>query len=60
MDAERRGRRAHARRACYVLNHEVCRPGSRLGEAIGCADENVGEVDALREAGGYFAAVLRA
>jgi hypothetical protein len=26
-----------------------------LGEAIGCADENVGEVDALREAGGYFA-----
>ncbi|MBW3093061.1 metallophosphoesterase family protein [Bifidobacterium sp. 82T10] len=40
---------------CYVLNHEVCRPGSRLGEAIGCADENVGEVDAMRRAGGYFA-----
>lgn len=40
---------------CYVLNDAVCRPGSRLGEAIGCADENVGEVDALREAGGYFA-----
>ncbi len=40
---------------CYVLNHDVCRPGSRLGEAIGCADENVGEVEALREAGGYFA-----
>ena len=38
-----------------MLNHEICRPGSRLGEAIGCADENVGEVDALREAGGYFA-----
>lgn len=40
---------------CYVLNHEICRPGSRLGEAIGCADENVGEVDAMRDAGGYFA-----
>ncbi|KFI47958.1 metallophosphoesterase family protein [Bifidobacterium amazonense] len=40
---------------CYVLNHEVCRPGSRLGEAIGCADDNVGEVDAMRRAGGYFA-----
>ena len=40
---------------CYVLNHDVCRPGSRLGEAIGCADENVGEVEALGEAGGYFA-----
>ncbi|WP_175578397.1 metallophosphoesterase family protein [Bifidobacterium jacchi] len=40
---------------CYVLDEKVCRPGSRLGEAIGCADENVGEVAALREAGGYFA-----
>ena len=40
---------------CYVLDRDVCRPGSRLGEAIGCADENVGEVQALREAGGYFA-----
>ncbi|KFI83942.1 putative phosphohydrolase [Bifidobacterium reuteri DSM 23975] len=48
------GARTHAGH-CYVLNHEVCRPGSRLGEAIGCADENVGEVDAMREAGGYFA-----
>ena len=48
------GARNYAGR-CYVLNHEVCRPGSRLGEAIGCADENVGEVDALRDAGGYFA-----
>lgn len=35
---------------CYVLNRDVCRPGSRLGEAIGCADENVGEVQALRDA----------
>ena len=40
---------------CYVLDRDVCRPGSRLGEAIGCADVNVGEVDALRESGGYFA-----
>ena len=40
---------------CYVLDRDVCRPGSRLGEAIGCADENVGEVQALRDAGGYFA-----
>ena len=40
---------------CYVLDRDVCRPGSRLGEAIGCADVNVGEVEALREAGGYFA-----
>ena len=40
---------------CYVLDTDKCRPGSRLGEAIGCADENVGEVDAMREAGGYFA-----
>ena len=48
------GARTHAGH-CYVLNHEICRPGSQLGEAIGCADENVGEVDALREAGGYFA-----
>ncbi|OZG64732.1 metallophosphoesterase family protein [Bifidobacterium eulemuris] len=48
------GARAFAGR-CYVLNRDVCRPGSRLGEAIGCADENVGEVEALREAGGYFA-----
>ncbi|KFI92842.1 calcineurin-like phosphoesterase [Bifidobacterium saguini DSM 23967] len=48
------GARSHAGH-CYVLNHEVCRPGSRLGEAIGCADENVGEVAALTAAGGYFA-----
>ena len=38
---------------CYVLDRDVCRPGSRLGEF--CADENVGEVEALRDAGGYFA-----
>ncbi|PWG65998.1 metallophosphatase [Bifidobacterium callitrichidarum] len=48
------GARTHAGH-CYVLDHTVCRPGSRLGEAIGCADENVGEVSTLTEAGGYFA-----
>lgn len=48
------GARTHAGH-CYVLDESVCRPGSRLGEAIGCADENVGQVEAMREAGGYFA-----
>lgn len=48
------GARTHAGH-CYVLNDAVCRPGSRLGEAIGCADENVGQVEAMRQAGGYFA-----
>lgn len=40
---------------CYVLDESVCRPGSLLGEAIGCADENVGQIEAMRQAGGYFA-----
>ncbi|KXS24107.1 MAG: serine/threonine protein phosphatase [Bifidobacterium breve] len=40
---------------CYVLDRSVCRPGSILGESIGCADVNCGEVAALRDAGGYFA-----
>lgn len=48
------GARTHAGR-CYVLDHDKCRPGSLLGEAIGCSDENVGQVDAMRRAGGYFA-----
>ena len=48
------GTRTHAGHT-YVLNQDLCRPGSRLGEAIGCADENVGEVEALVQAGGYFA-----
>ena len=48
------GARTHAGH-CYVLDESVCRPGSRLGEAIGCADENVGQVEAMRETGGYFA-----
>ncbi len=48
------GARTHAGH-CYVLNDAVCRPGSRLGEAIGCADENVEQVEAMRQAGGYFA-----
>lgn len=48
------GSRTHAGH-CYALDTTVCRPGSRLGEAIGCADENVGQVEAMRAAGGYFA-----
>ena len=40
---------------CFVLDETKCRPGSRLGEAIGCADENVGQVETMRGAGGYFA-----
>ena len=55
LHAERRGGRARIRRTLLCARRDVCRPGSRLGEAIGCADVNVGEVDALREAGGYFA-----
>lgn len=48
------GTRTHAGH-CYVLNHEICRPGLWLGEAIGRANKNVGEVGALREADDYFA-----
>ncbi|NMN00599.1 serine/threonine protein phosphatase [Bifidobacterium sp. DSM 109958] len=48
------GVRAFAGR-CYVLDREACRPGSVLGESIGCPDVNCGEVETLREAGGYFA-----
>ncbi|MBT1167169.1 metallophosphoesterase family protein [Bifidobacterium simiarum] len=40
---------------CYLLDESKCRPGSLLGESIGCADTNCGEVEAMREAGGYFA-----
>ena len=40
---------------CYVLDRDVCTPGSVLGESIGCADTNCGEVEAMTEAGGYFA-----
>lgn len=40
---------------CYVLDENVCQPDGMLGESIGCADENVGQVEAMREAGGYFA-----
>ena len=47
------GVRGHAGR-CYALDTSVCRPGSHLGDQIGCADVNVGEVEALRSAGGYF------
>ncbi|PJM73900.1 serine/threonine protein phosphatase [Bifidobacterium primatium] len=48
------GARAFAGK-CYLLDESKCRPGSMLGEAIGCADTNCGEVAAMREAGGYFA-----
>ena len=40
---------------CYLLDESKCRPGSLLGESIGCADVNCGEVEAMRKAGGYFA-----
>lgn len=48
------GARAFAGR-CYVLNPEVCYPGGMLGESIGCADTNAGQVERMRKAGGYFA-----
>lgn len=48
------GTRGHAGH-CYTLRTEICRPGSRLGEGIGCPDENAGEVHAMNDAGGYFA-----
>ncbi len=41
--------------SCYVLNPEVCRPGSTLGEGPCCSERAVGEVEAMRRAGGYFA-----
>ena len=41
--------------ACYVVNEEVCRPGSTLGEGPCCSERNVGEVETMRQAGGYFA-----
>ena len=40
---------------CYALDHAICAPGSVLGESIGCADTNCGEVEAMTAAGGYFA-----
>ena len=51
LHAERRGGRARPEFAghCWRARPRcvVGRPGSRLGEAIGCADANVGEVDAV-------------
>ncbi|MFT8593440.1 MAG: metallophosphoesterase family protein [Bifidobacterium sp.] len=41
--------------SCYVINREVCRPGSVLGEGPCCSERNVGEVSALRNAGNCFA-----
>ena len=48
------GTRAFSGR-CFLLDETVCRPGSTLGESVNCADINVGEVAAMRHAGGYFA-----
>ncbi|KAA8829276.1 metallophosphoesterase [Bifidobacterium tissieri] len=48
------GTRAFAHR-CYVIDESICRPGAILGESIGCPDEDCGEVDTMRNAGGYFA-----
>lgn len=48
------GARAFAGR-CFVLNPDVCYPGGMLGESIGCADTNAGQVERMRQAGGYFA-----
>lgn len=39
---------------CFALDTDVCRPGSRLGEGVSCSAGNVGEVEAMRHAGGYF------
>ncbi len=41
--------------SCYVVNPEICRPGSKLGEGPCCSERNVGEVQQMRDAGGYFA-----
>ena len=54
LHAERRGGRARIAGDYVMLDRDVPTRFA-AGEAIGCADVNVGEVDALREAGGYFA-----
>ncbi|MCH4209572.1 metallophosphoesterase family protein [Bifidobacterium sp.] len=41
--------------SCYVINSEVCRPGSTLGEGPCCSERAVGEVERIRSSGGYFA-----
>ncbi|KFJ02457.1 metallophosphoesterase family protein [Bifidobacterium subtile] len=41
--------------SCYVVNPEICRPGSTLGEGPCCSERAVGEVERIRSAGGYFA-----
>lgn len=48
------GTRRYAGR-CYMLRTDICRPGSHLGEGIGCPDTNADEVHAMNDAGGYFA-----
>lgn len=39
---------------CFALDPDVCRPASRLGEGVSCSARNVGEVEAMRQAGGYI------
>lgn len=41
--------------SCYVINPEICRPGSWLGEGPCCSERNVGEVRQMHDVGGYFA-----
>lgn len=41
--------------SCYVINPEICRPGSTLGEGPCCSERAVGEIERIRSAGGYFA-----
>ena len=41
--------------SCYVINPEVCRPGSILGEGPCCSERNVGEVEMMSRTEGYFA-----
>lgn len=56
MDAERRGKaRARTPGVAMCSTMRSAAPARGSARLIGCADENVGEVDALREAGGYFA-----
>lgn len=41
--------------SCYVIDPEVCRPGSMLGEGPCCSERNVGEVEMMSRTEGYFA-----
>ncbi|EFA22721.1 Ser/Thr phosphatase family protein [Bifidobacterium gallicum DSM 20093 = LMG 11596] len=39
----------------FVVNRRLCRPGSTMSERPCCGETNTGEVQAMRQAGGYFA-----